>query len=447
MAITQIAAIDPAITRKRQRDTLAYSALLYFSFLYYARPEDLIPGLSIIPMEKITGGIALLALVAALAGSKIKTKFPLELKLLLMMFMQMILTIPFAVAWRGGAFHTVFSKFSKGVIVALLITLLVQSLPQLRKLLLVQAAAVALMTISSVIIHPGGMRLQGVLGGIFQNPNDLAINIAINWPLCLALFFRARDIGKKLFWLICLVGMLYAVVATYSRSGLLAMIVSVLVCLWEFGIRGKRFAMIMIAGVIGIVGIGVAISTPNYVTRVESLFRGNIEGSGDKGSLEARRELLKESIRLSFQHPLFGVGPGNFPAATESWRVTHNTYTELSAEGGFPALILFVVILGLAFRNVRRVRKTDQYRRSREIQLFTSAMWAGLAAYVVGAAFASTEYQLFPYFMVAYTSVLYRLASQPIQEAEGLPRGSQRDQTGRRELRDEARKPEFAWNR
>jgi len=140
------------------------------------------------------------------------------------------------------------------------------------------------------------------------------------------------------------------------------------------------------------------------------------------------------------------VGPGNFPAATESWRVTHNTYTELSAEGGFPALILFVVILGLAFRNVRRVRKTDQYGASKKIQLFTSAMWAGLAAYVVGAAFASTEYELFPYFMVAYTSVLYRLASKPIQEAERRP-GRQRDQIGRRELRDEARKPEFAWNR
>ena len=449
MAITQIAAIDPAITRKRQRDTLAYSALLYFSFLYYARPEDLIPGLSIIPMEKITGGIALLALVAALAGSKIKTKFPLELKLLLMMFMQMILTIPFAVAWRGGAFHTVFSKFSKGVIVALLITLLVQSLPQLRKLLLVQAAAVALMTISSVIIHPGGMRLQGVLGGIFQNPNDLAINIAINWPLCLALFFRARDIGKKLFWLICLVGMLYAVVATYSRSGLLAMIVSVLVCLWEFAIRGRRFYLLILAGVLAIVGAGIALSTPHYVQRMKSLFSENVEGlpERDRGSVEARRDLLKQSIHLTFQNPIFGVGPGNFPVVTESWRVAHNTYTELSAEGGIPALILFVLILGLAFRNVRRVRKTVEYARNKEIQLFTGAMWASLAAYVVGAAFASTEYQLFPYFMVAYTSVLYRLASQPIQEAEGLRPWSQRDQTGRRELRDEARKPEFAWNR
>jgi len=297
------------------------------------------------------------------------------------------------------------------------------------------------------MIRPGGVRLEGVLGGIFENPNDLAINIAINWPLCLTFFFFTRSVVKKLFWLICLLGMLYAVVATYSRSGLIAMIVSVLVCLWEFGVRGKRFPMIIVAGVIGIVGLGVAISTPNYVARVESLFRGNIEGSGDKGSLEARRELLKESIRLSFQHPLFGVGPGNFPAATESWRVTHNTYTELSAEGGFPALILFVMILGLAFRNVRRVRKTKQYGRSREIQLFTSAMWAGLAAYVVGAAFASTEYQLFPYFMVAYTSVLYRLASPPVQEAESRKSSSQLDQNGRREQRDEARKPAFAWNR
>ena len=413
---------------KTNSGRLAYGALLIFSFLYYSRPEDIIPGLNSIPWSKISGGIALLALIAGLAGNKIKTKFPLELKLLLVLFAHLVITIPFAF-WRGGAFATVFEKFSKEVIVALLVTLIVQNFDELRKLILVQAAAVGVITIVSVIIHPGGVRLQGALGGIFDNPNDLAINIAINWPLCLTFFFFSRGVGKKIFWLICLLGMLYAVVATYSRSGLMAMIVSVLVCLWEFGIRGKRFPMIIVAGVIGIVGIGVAISTPNYIVRVESLFRGNIEGSGDKGSLEARRELLKESIRLSLQHPLFGVGPGNFPAITESWRVAHNTYTELSAEGGIPALILFVLILGLAFRNVRRVRKTIEYARNKEIQLFTSAMWAGLAAYVVGAAFASTEYQLFPYFMVAYTSVLYRLASQPIQEAEGLRTGNQRNQS------------------
>jgi len=72
---------------------------------------------------------------------------------------------------------------------------------------------------------------------------------------------------------------------------------------------------------------------------------------------------------------------------------------------------LFVVILALAFRNLRRVRKTQAYAQSREVQLFTGALWASLAAYLVGAMFSSTEYNLFPYFMVAYTSALYGLTS------------------------------------
>ena len=90
----------------------------------------------------------------------------------------MCLTIPFAY-WRGGAFHTVMDKFSKAVIVGLLISMLVLSIAQLRKLLYVQAASVATMTVVSLLIHRGGGRLTGALGGVFENPNELAINIAI----------------------------------------------------------------------------------------------------------------------------------------------------------------------------------------------------------------------------------------------------------------------------
>jgi len=424
------------------RAGVAYGALIVFSFLYYARPEDVIPGLSYIPWGKISGGIALLALIAQLASGKLKTKFPLELKLLFLLYGHLILCIPFAV-WRGGAFAQVFEKFSKEVITAALVSLIVASVFQLQKLLFVQAASVAVMTVASVIVHPGGARLQGALGGVFENPNDLAINIAINFPLCLTFFLASRRIWKKGLWAIALLAMPYAVVATYSRSGLMAMIVSVLICLWEFGVKGKRIYMPLLAGILGVVGLGVAISTPHYVARIKSLVSGNIEGSGDKGSLEARKELLRESIQLTLQHPLFGVGAGNFPVATEAWRVAHNTYTELSAEGGFPALTLFLAFLALAFRNVRRVRKTARYLEDKQIQLFASAMWASLAAYVVGAMFSSTEYELFPYFMVAYTSVLFRLASAsaPVGESK------QPLEPKWREKAYDARKPELVWNR
>ena len=37
----------------KRRTSFAYTALLTFSFLYYARPEDFIPGMAAIPVGKI----------------------------------------------------------------------------------------------------------------------------------------------------------------------------------------------------------------------------------------------------------------------------------------------------------------------------------------------------------------------------------------------------------
>lgn len=408
MATLAPAAQNP-ITGEKQRGTLAYRALLVFSFVYYTRPADVIPGLAPIPIEKIFGGLALIALFAGLAGRRGKLKIALEIKVLLLLFAHLCLAIPFAY-WRGGAFSTVFERFPKNVILVLLVALIVETFAQLRTLIFVQAAAVAVMTCISVIIHPNyAGRLSGALGGIFGNPNDFAINIAINWPLCLAFLLAARGAVKKGVWAVGLIGMLYGVIATYSRAGSMAIALSMLVCVWEFGIRGRRIQLVALAGILAVLATGVALSTPHYTERMMSIISGNVEGSLDRGSWEARRQLLLQSINLSIHHPLLGIGPGNFPAFSESWQVSHNTYTELSAEAGFPALILFLLFLALAFRNLRVIRKGRAYVESEEARLFAGGMWASLAAYLVGAAFTSTEYNLFPYFMVAYTSALYRL--------------------------------------
>ena len=408
---TVAATIDKKTEPQPGKSSFAFSALLLFTFIYYSRPEDLVPGLGFIPLEKIIGGVALIALIVTLASGQSKKKLPLEFKVLLVLFGHLALTIPFAF-WRTGAFVTVFEKFSKAVVVAFLVTLLVERFDLLRKLLWVQAASLVLTTISSIAIHHTQQgRLIGALGGIFENPNDLAINISINWPLCMAFLLAARGMVKKIVWSVGVLAMLLGVVLTYSRSGLLAMVVAVVICLWEFGVKGKRFYLIGAAGLLGVVGLGVIVATPRYLTRVASLFQGNIEGSGDRGSLAARRQLLIDSLEVAIHNPMFGVGPGNFGAATLTWRVTHNTYTEFAAEGGFPALFLFLAIMYLAARNLRRIRFLPAYRENPEIRLFTQALWASLIAFAVGSLFASFEYQLFPYFMMAYTSVLYRLAS------------------------------------
>lgn len=391
---------------------LAYRALFFFSLIYFVRPEDFIPGLKFIPIAKIAGAIALLALIFAVPATR-RYKLTIELKVLIFLLAQMMLCIPFA-AWRGGAYDAVINKFSKGVIVAILIYMVTTSVMEIRKLLAIQAATIAVVTFLSVIVHRTEYgRLMGIQQGILENPNDLAINIAITFPLCVAFLFASKGLLSRLFWVIGLAFMAWGVIATYSRSGLLAMVVTSAICVWEFGIKGKRPLLVFGAGLLAVIAVAVFVATPNYLTRMESLVLGNIEGSGDRGSLEARQELLRESLTLMAHHPVFGIGPGNFASYTDTWHVAHNTYTEFGAEGGVPALVLFLVMVILTLRKVRNVRKLPGYESSSEVRLWTSALWAAMAAYVAGAMFASTEYNLFPYFMVGYVCALYRIASAP----------------------------------
>ena len=363
---------------------------------------------------------------------------------MLLLLLDMIITIPFSV-WRGGALSTVVNRFSKAVIVALLVSLMVTQVRQMRRLLSIQVGAVAFVAIASLIVHRTfNGRLWGVSKSILENPNDLAIEIAMNFPLCLAFLLAAKGGLRKLVWGGSMLVMLLVVVLTYSRSGAIAMTITALGCVWEFGIRGKRRVVLVGAILIATAGVVVVAVTPNYLTRLRSVVSGNIEGSGDKGSLEARKELLAASVSTALHNPIFGVGPGMFPVVDGTWRVAHNSYTELAAETGLPGLTLFLLLLGLSFRKIRRVQELPGYLTDENIRLWTSALWTGLAAYACGSMFASTEYNLFPYFMVGYISALYQIA------AIAEPKGNSLDKKGgsnKNRSYGRNRKLEPAWGR
>jgi putative inorganic carbon (HCO3(-)) transporter len=432
-------------TESKARSSLSYRALVLLSLIYFVRPEDFIPGLNFVPIGKIAGGIALLALIFVVPVRN-RHKLPVELKVLLVLLADLMLCIPFAV-WRYGAFDAVINRFSKGVVVAILIYMVATSVNEVRKLLAIQAGTIALVTIASLLVHRTEYgRLMGIQKGILENPNDLAINIAVNFPLCVAFFFAAKKPGRKLFWAVSLVLMSWGVVATYSRSGLVAMVVTVLICIWEFGIRGKRTIVLVTAGFSALIAIVVILATPHYIVRIESMVLGDVQDSGDRGSKEAREQLLRDSLAIMAKHPVLGIGPGNFPSYTKTWRVVHNTYAELGAESGFPGLFLFVLLLSLTMRKIKRVRSLPGYQSSEDVRLWTSGLWAAMAAYVTGALFASTEYNLFPYFMVGYICAVYQIASVP----QGVTDSRQDDakRGGKRKLGDGAkRERELVWTR
>jgi len=79
---------------------------------------------------------------------------------------------------------------------------------------------------------------------------------------------------------------------------------------------------------------------------------------------------LKQSLIYTMQHPMFGVGLGQFSnyegqqslaaGKVGNWHETHNAFTQVSSECGIPALIFFVLGIGSALLSVNRI-----YRRAR----------------------------------------------------------------------------------
>ena len=128
---------------------------------------------------------------------------------------------------------------------------------------------------------------------------------------------------------------------------------------------------------------------------------------------------------------------GNFPNYSGTWREVHVAYLQIAAEGGIVAFVLYLLFFGRGFGNLKRLRRMPSY--DPEVDLFSAALYASLIGFVVGACFAPEAYQFFPYFAVAYTSVLLAIAKereQPdvVPPDSNQPRGRQNARTWRGEL-------------
>ncbi len=144
--------------------------------------------------------------------------------------------------------------------------------------------------------------------------------------------------------------------------------------------------------------------------RLAGTFNSKEDVASAYGSSQARQELFWRSIEVTVKHPLFGIGPGNFAEISGHWSVTHNSFTQMSSEGGVLAFILYVLILSRGFKNARATKQSTKGKG--ELTSLAKALQASLAAYVIGSLFASSAYQFFPYFLVAYTTVLFLIAKK-----------------------------------
>ena len=391
----------------------AFFWLSGFFVVYCARPEDWIPGLKYLPLAKITAILAMWGLFTSMGRTKRTFKdLPKEASLLLAMIGIFYVGAFLSPIWRGGAV-TRTMDFSKIYIAWVMVFLLVTTFDRLRRIIFIQVFSVVVVCAAALIKGHDTQRLEGVLGGIYSNPNDLAFAIVLSLPFALAFMVTAKNAFIKVFWLSGMLVMAVAIFMTASRAGFIDLVISGSVTLYYFAIKGKRLYLILATALVGIVVMAAA--GGKLYDRFTALSGDSTTDQSAYGSYEDRKYLMMRALDGIEHYPIFGLGVRNFQTYSLIWHDVHMTYLQICVEGGLAVLILYLMFFWRAFKNLKTMRQMKNL--DPDVVLFVGALQSSLVGFVVGACFAPEGYQFFPYFAVAFTATLL----QTIKEGERGP--------------------------
>lgn len=389
----------------------AFFWLSMFFVVYCARPEDWIPGLKYLPLAKITALFAIWSFYNSMRMTRRTLKdLPKEATLLLMLTGWLFVGGFFSPIWKGAAVSRAID-YSKVFIAFGLIFLLITTFERLRRVILIQTASVVVICAVSMLKGHDRPRLEGVIGGIYSNPNDLAFAIVLAFPFALAFMVTTKNAIGKVIWACGMLIMMMALILTASRGGFIDFIFMGVVTLWHFGIRGKRFYLIVAAALACL--LVMTIAGGRLYDRFAALSGDSNTEESAYGSYEARMFLMKRAAQGIAEYPVFGLGMHCFPNYSMIWHDVHMTYMQICVEGGIPAFILYFMFFRRGFKNLRMLLKTKNLDET--TTLFVGALHGSLIGYIVGALFAPEAYQFFPYFAVAFTAALL----QTVKERQG----------------------------
>ena len=231
-------------------------------------------------------------------------------------------------------------------------------------------------------------------GAFFHGPSLLgntdysAMFLACALPIALYFLIQTPVFKSKVYYAVSVFWMLLASLILASRAGLLAIIGFVVLALFLLAVyrfpKKLFWGLLLASMVLGMSGyFFLQLSRPQAVS--------SIVATADSNTF-SRLYAWKISIQGIRERPLVGFGPGNyalffenhmFPDPTAQVGIfddAHNLFLQLAVTGGLPLLLLFLGLIALAaFYGLRQL--------CRGKNLLTIALFAGLAAWLVGASF------------------------------------------------------------
>ena len=271
-------------------------------------------------------------------------------------------------------------------------------------------------------VHPG-MRPGWVVG----DPNYFSAGAVVCLPIGLALLrmekrrlFRFGVAGALLITILGLV-------LSASRGALVALAAVFLFAFLRSNFWRKRLVLVG--------GLMVLLSVALPQSPMSRLFSPS---KSDSESIELRKQLIRAGFHMVAEQPVMGVGLGNFRRGaapfltTEAmpflggniWLTAHNTYLEVAAELGLPALLILLGLIFESWRGLARIQRDASDAKS-QLQAVCFGLQGSLVAFLMVSVFITAHYQRYFWLFVFLSAVAVRLAS-PAESREArrvsLPR-------------------------
>ena len=297
--------------------TFGLVAMLAFVFLYVCRILDLYLAYLHLPLVLAL----MMSVVATLCGSWITALKTRAAVLYGAMAFWMIAGIPFSI-WRGGTFGIVINQWLlRSIMVSLLALGFIVSFKEVTALMNTLAYATAF---AALLALRGGETVGGRLvmqSSKLGNPNDLAFALLIGVPLwCRYITGGQVTLFRKVLGLGALGAILVALAKTGSRAAFLSVLIMLLIAFLRASLGGKvkLLATVLVLCALALVALPSSLRQ-RYITFDTAGAADDSDMVGKAaGSAEQRRSNLMDSLRITMENPLFGVGAGNFQLAQDT---------------------------------------------------------------------------------------------------------------------------------
>ncbi len=406
--------------------------LLAAAVLAYAwRIQDLFPVLDAFkPVTLVTGALFLLMLLDPQLARKIAIvagKPPAILAAIIAAIA--VLGIPLSL-YPGLSFNVALKVVLPSVIVAIGIAATIRSSIDAYRFSAMHVFGALIF--SSVVLARFKVGPDGRLGDlVYYDANGLGLILVCTLPLASWFAFNSVRREARLGAMAAIGIMLFTIIRTGSRGAFLGLLTVV-----GYDVFANRSAPLRRR--LGLAGIAVVLfagaAGTKYWTMMDSIMHPTKDYNWAGNSEGGRMSVWKRGIGYMVSHPVVGVGAGNFPVAEGTisplahiqnygfglkWSAAHNSFVEVGAELGIPALIAFVALLVGGIGRARRVVRLGRLVGDVRAAAMGDALAASLIGYCVSGFFLSQGYSALPYSVIGISIGLHTaLARQRL--ASGL---------------------------